>query len=417
MQLATKHLTAFAPATPNLGELNQLRGVLLALTRCGAEEFGLRFVHNLDMCLDNVNGRPLKRHLYADEESFGRDYFASLDAYFARHLLVPRVFVVACTQDENENAAINVEAACRTVKKYYAARGLGKVVTAAVNSRPYKYLAADVVHIAGHLLTDEERRWLENDEDMRKKVFVSEGIIHNMSRTYILQKYGQPKMRRLLAAFENGRPNVVFALGGRVNGDEIRLTTVHAAAILEKLAMLQDRGFNVIVTNGPRTPNDVTDYFYEQSLVGGQKIAFYNSKPVARTAADRTPEKWRIYSGRHEAAFLRQASNVGNVWPAVLGLPDTLAVHTFDSFAGCETAASGIPTAICRQVSIDRFVRPDCYRLAEQLISGGYAVDFEDFDGRVLPRELGLKTLPNANMRLARKIAAKTAAVLSGKED
>lgn len=83
---------------------------------------------------------------------------------------------------------------------------------------------------------------------------------------------------------------------------------------------------------------------------------------------------------------------------------NTLVVHTFDSFACCETAASGIPTAICREVEIDRAVRPDCYRLADQLTAAGYAADFADFDGETEPRDLKLKVLPSVNSLLAKKI-------------
>ena len=125
---------------------------------------------------------------------------------------------------------------------------------------------------------------------------------------------------------------------------------------------------------------------------------------MARTDEERVPEKWRVYSGKHEEEFLRQAEKYGNVYPGVLGLENTLVVHTFDSFACCETATSGIPTALCREVESDRAVRPDCYRLADQLTAAGYAADFADFDGETEPRDLKLKVLPSVNSLLAKKI-------------
>lgn len=396
------HMVAFAPPTPKLGEFNQLRGVLSGLMRFGSK--GVHFAYNLDMCFENVAGGPLKRHLYADDETFGRDVFRCLDDYFARHLLVPKVFVTICSPDDAGHAAANVDAVCRAVKEYYAAHGMGRVVTAAVNSKMYRYRFADVVHVCGHLLSEDDRRMMENDAELKERFFVSEGIIHNMTQTFIRQKFGQPKMREIAAAYRNGRPNAVFALGGRVEGREIRFTLKHAENIFRRARALADKGYNVIVVNGPRTPNDVTDYFYEQSLAAGSEIAFFNAKQVARTDEERTPEKWRIYSGKHEEEFLRQAEKYGNVYPGVLGLENTLVVHTFDSFAGCETAASGIPTAICREVEIDRAVRPDCYRLADQLTAAGYAIDFDRFDGQTDPQNLNLKVLPNVNMLLAEKI-------------
>ena len=73
-------------------------------------------------------------------------------------------------------------------------------------------------------------------------------------------------------------------------------------------------------------------------------------------------------------------------------------------FSCCETAACGIPTAICREAEVDRAVRPDCYRLADQLTAAGYAIDFADFDAETEPRDLKLKVLPNVNFLLAEKI-------------
>ncbi len=404
-----KHFIAFAPPTPNLGELNQLRGVLSALMRFHGDG-DIRFAYNMDMCFENVSDTPLRRHLYVDDAAFARDVGCCLDVYFSRHLLVPRVLAVACSQGENENACPNADAMCRAVKSYYERHQMGKLVTVVVNSRMYPYVSADVVHICGHLLTDEERRNLKAGTDGGKKFFISEGIIHNMSRVFIRQKFWQPKIRKVIEVCRNGRPNVVFSLGGRVDGDEIRFTLSHAEVIWRRLSELNDKGYNIIVVNGPRTPNDVTDYFYEHSLATDGRIMFFNSKPVAQTDEERASERWRIYSGRHEEAFIRQASEVGNVYPGVLGLDNTLAVHTFDSFASCETAASGIPTAICRWVEIDEAVRPDCYRLADLLKDGGYVIDFVDFDGSVEPKDLKLKLLPNSNYELAEKIKRACAA-------
>lgn len=86
-----RHMIAFAPSTPKLGEFNQLRGVLSGLMHFCCED--VHFAYNLDMCFENVAGGPLKRHLYADDEAFERDVFRCLDDYFSRHLLVPKVFV------------------------------------------------------------------------------------------------------------------------------------------------------------------------------------------------------------------------------------------------------------------------------------------------------------------------------------
>lgn len=309
-----RHMIAFAPSTPKLGEFNQLRGVLSGLMHFCCED--VHFAYNLDMCFENVAGGPLKRHLYADDEAFERDVFRCLDDYFSRHLLVPKVFVTICSPEDAGHAAANVDAVCRAVKDYYAAHDMGRVVTAAVNSSIYRYRFADVVHVCGHLLSEEDRQTLEADAELKRKVFVSEGIIHNMSRTFIRQKFGQPKMREIAAAYRNGRPNAVFALGGRVEGPEIRFTLSHAENIFRRMRALADKNYNVIVVNGPRTPNEVTDYFYEQSLAAESKIAFFNSKQVARTDEERVPENGAFIRESTRKSFCVRRKNTATFIPA-----------------------------------------------------------------------------------------------------
>ena len=87
-----------------------------------------------------------------------------------------------------------------------------------------------------------------------------------------------------------------------------------------------------------------------------------------------------------------------------MGKKKVFVVHTFDSFASCETATCGIPTFICRDVKIKKSKRPDCYRLADALIKGGYAMDFDDLLAQnelFIPK---LRLLPSVNGLLTERV-------------
>ncbi len=398
-----KNLVAFAPPTPNLGELNQIRGIFTALMQCQNDE-RKRFAFNLAVCFKNIVGGSLRLSSYENYEDFKADVFRCLDYYFSKHVLIPRIFVMAYTQSDNIRGISNVDSMCRAVKEYYEQNRLGWIYTVAVNAKLGDYRWTDLILVAGHMLSEADKDRLAADEELKKKVFVSEGIVHNMSRLYIRQKFRQKKVQTLLTKYKNGKPNVVFVCGGRVAGPEIRLPLENAEKIYAKMAELADKGYNSVILNGPRTPNEVTDYFCEQSLLSGGKVDFYNSKSLSHDKGSKLLEPWRVYRGKFEEKFGVEQKQYGAIYPAILGLENTLAVHSFDSFASCETASSGIPTAICRWVEIDKNIRPDCYRLADLLTNGGYAVDFADFDGRVEPKDLKLKLLPNSNLEFAKRI-------------
>ena len=136
-------------------------------------------------------------------------------------------------------------------------------------------------------------------------------------------------------------------------------------------------GYGVVFVNGPRTPNNVTDYLFEKAAQLPD-IIFQNSKKIASSDDERTPAHWRIYSGQNEAVF-RTLAKLGNVYPGVLGWPNTLVVHTMDSYSSCETSGAAIPTAISKKgLWVDPAARYDCHNL-EQLLCPRYAIDFDEF--------------------------------------
>jgi len=393
-------ITSFALFTPNVGEQNQIRGLAVWLAKLGRKNKKFGTVLNFDIFAPNISGGSLRLSDYSDYSSFEKDVNMCLDAYFAAHLWTPRIFITSFTQGEKENAARNSDALCKAVKDYYLRNRKGEVVTVVVTAGVYDYAAADIVNIPEHMISDGDCRLIAGNTE---KFFVSTGIIHNMTKTFIRQKFWQKRLRRALSDMSDDAPTVVFCLGGRSNGNDIVFGLAEAEKIWHKIRRLTDRGYKAIIVNMHRTPNDVTDYFYEQSLQCSD-VRFFNSKKIAEKDEERTLENWRVYYGPHEDEFRRQMAKYGNVYPGVLGRKNVIAVHTFDSFASCETASSGIPTAICRDVKINAATRPDCYRLADELISRKYAIDFDDFDGSVMPDSLNLKPLPMVNKVFARKV-------------
>ncbi len=105
-------------------------------------------------------------------------------------------------------------------------------------------------------------------------------------------------------------------------------------------------------------------------------IVFQNCKKIAAGNAER--QIWRIYSGKYEEDFAK-LQKLGNIYPAVLGYGNTLAVHTSDTYSCCETISAGISTAISAEGTyIDKAVRADCLNMLRLMVPK-YTLRFEDF--------------------------------------
>ena len=124
------------------------------------------------------------------------------------------------------------------------------------------------------------------------------------------------------------RKRVVFCLGGRVEGSEIIFDINYAQKLYNDAEKLAASNYGIVFVNGPRTPNSVTDYLYEKSLKNPNTI-FQNCKRIAQSKEDYLPSAWRIYSGPHEDEF-KKLQALGNIYPAVLGMDNTLAIHTLE---------------------------------------------------------------------------------------
>lgn len=391
--MAAKKYVPFAIAPADMGCRNHLLGAFRAIAELTKQKFD---VAKLMVIPDGSESYSEVRQAmiytnFASYRVFKSRLFELLDAYFKGMRRKPKVFITVYNPTESHEPGRNADVLCRAVKEYYKEKKLGTVFTVVLSSRFYKYRYVDLINIPKHLMTFALRIRLLRNKALRKKVLVTMGTIHNFTAQNVADKYeelqkimAKEKKNKSLAVvieklnrYFDKKKHVVFCLGGRVEGSEIVFDINYAQKLYSDAKKLAAAGFGVVFVNGPRTPNSVTDYLYEKSLKS-QDILFQNCKRIAQIKEDYSVSAWRIYSGPYEKEF-KTLQKIGNIYPAVLGAKNTLAIHTMDSYSACETASASIPTAVsCRGLFIDQAIRYDCTNLA-QLLCPKYAIDFDDF--------------------------------------
>ena len=398
--------------TANLGYLNQIYGAFKALEDLTGNTYDYDNAFLLPVGINHV--RDLKENMnlskFSDYAAFKKEVFSILDNFLKSKKIAPKVFIVAYDQAENKAAGKNVDAVCRAVKEYYKEHNLGNVFTAVLTSQLHKYKYVDLINVPKHLLTLKSRIRLLRNAGLRKKTLITIGTINNFNRKLVkdkkkdfiasLQKYKEnPELLTQIQKLSNfiaSPKKVVICLGGRVEGAEINFTLQFAKKLLSDAQKLVACGYGVVFVNGPRTPNDVSDFLYEQTC-HEDNIVFHNCKNIAQSDEDRTPRRWRIYSGKYEKEF-SQMLIIGNIYPGILGFDNLLVAHTMDSYSCCETANAAITTAICTKgIEIDEEVRRDCYNLV-QLLCPKFAIEWDDFVNfsqymNVEPKDLKPKVL------------------------
>ena len=182
-------VTVFAPFTPNMGEQNQIKGLVTWLARCSRNSKNAKFVTNMELFMQNVTGNSLRCSDYASFSDFEKDMFICFDNYFQNHLIKPRLFVTALTQGEKEQAVNNAEAECLAVKNYYKQKNWGNIMTVIMTAKYGSYEIADLVNLPEHQLSSQEFKQVSENPNLADKVFFSLGIVHNLTKTFIRQKY------------------------------------------------------------------------------------------------------------------------------------------------------------------------------------------------------------------------------------
>jgi hypothetical protein len=316
--MENKKIIALGFGTANQGEQSQLIGALNAIAKLTKTEVDIdkqvllpKNVDSLFEMKDNISFLDFKNY-----KSYKEYLYTLLDDYFSKTSFIPNVFIKVFNQAENNDAFTNTDMTCKAIKEYYQEHNLGNIFTTILTSRYYKYKYVDLINIPKHLLNFSARIRLLHNKELRKKSLITIGTVNNFSKELVDEKYKElnEKLDELkddsevgdlvnkLLAYKKQKAHIVFCLGGRVNGQEIRFDLNYAKRIFQDAERLKSAGYGILFVNGHRTPNDVSDYVYEKAN-RDDKIVFCNCKKVAMTIDDRLDNYWRIYSGRNEFSF------------------------------------------------------------------------------------------------------------------
>lgn len=397
----------FALAPIDVGYRNQIIGAMNSINGLTGNKFNIEDLFILPE--DKENYTELKNTLHYSKfknyREFKKVLFQRMDIFMQKKTFIPRIFITAYNLTESKDAGKNADKLCYVVKQYYKEHNLGKVMTVILTSRYYKYKYADFINIPKHLMTFMIRIRLLKNMNLKRKVLVTTGTIHNTNIQTINNKHQELKklltkyknnteIKDVIEKFENYKnksKKVVVLLGGRVQGPEIQFDIEYAKKLFSNAQKLSKLGYGIVFVNGARTPNDITDYLYKRAQKN-KDIIFYNCKRIAKNNNERSEENWRIYSGKYEKEFSEQQI-IGNIYPGIIGYKNTLVVHTKDSYSSCETACSSIPTSISSNgLYINPEIRYDCQNLVD-LMCPLYAIEFDEFVKRALQEKIEPKDL------------------------
>ncbi len=403
-------MRVFAINTIDLGYRNQLLGAINAINK----------YTNYNALSEKCIATPIKTNKLSDDafcfsnynnyKTFKQDIFLTLDAYFKTIKYIPRIFVTTYNATETSTPDKNVDMLCRAVKEYYKTKSMGSIFTTVLTSKLYNYKYVHLINTPKHLLTFNSRIKLLKNKKLRKKTLITIGIIHNFSANLVeknktlleeqIEKHSKNKLLKQhiekIKNFIKSDKKAVICLGGRVAGNEIIFDVNYAKKLMNRCKTLANNNYHITIVNGPRTPSDVSDYLYKETL-NIKNIVFHNCKNVAQSDNER--KSWRNYSGANEEIFALH-KQFGNIYPGILGYDNTIAVHTSDSYSCCETASIGLPTAISSDgIYIDKTVRIDCINI-QQLLEPKYVINFENFVNlttymKIEPKHLNPNTLSN----------------------
>ena len=409
-----ENIIPFTIAPIDTGCRNQILGAFRAISELTGNQYDFEKLFVLPKDCENFASikTPLNASQFSSYKEFSTYIYSLLDNYMSTVTVIPNVFITVYNLTETLNAGEDADKICRAIKEYYEKKHLGIVLTAVLTSRFHKYKYADLINIPKHLLTFSARIRLLRHKNFRKKVLITLGTVNNFHNKLVHDNYKElsKRLSKLknnadikpfidkLDNYKNKTKHVVFCLGGRVESSDILFDLSYAQHLYDEAKKLIQNGYGIIFVNGPRTPNNITDFLYEKAKKN-PNIIFQNSKKIAKDDEERQPSKWRIYSGKYEKE-LATYEKIGNIYPGILAIKNTLVVHSMDSYSSCETSSAGIPTAVsCKEIFVNPDSRYDCHNLVK-LLCPKYAVDFNEFvqatcNMKIEPKDLRLNILPS----------------------
>ena len=405
--------------TQGLGTNNQMRGVVMQGAK--SRKKGEKVPVSREALLKAPDGTLLHPKNYASLAEFQAATRKAVDAYLKENK-APDFVVLPLDHAKSKEENKDVDLLSKAVKDAFAARD-HQVKTMVLASNLYDYQNVDLIHVGKHLLSAEDEAVLKTNPSLKSRVVETLGVPSNISWASIRNLAHQPAAEKVLAKYQSfkkvldgkllygqdallqekkGKKNMLFSLGGMTDNGAIGFDLSDAEKLMKSAIKLKAQGYNVIFTNSPRTPSDVTDYLYEKCQAF--HMDFFNSKKIAQNEEE--AQNFRNYNGKYKKEFEAQASSVGNIYPAVLDVCEFV-VNTHDSFSyTSDAAALGIPSVVYTGNFIDKNRRPDCYKLFDLCHKGGYAISLDEALGQIERGEsLKTKKMDDVSTQLVKAMA------------
>ena len=290
-----------------LGSDNQTRAIILD----GAEKGNVPVTRS--QLLRSIDGKLLHRNQYASNEEFHKAVHQTLTMYYQslqqENAPIPDYFAIPFDHGNNNEECEAVDLLSGYIKEFAKNKGLN-VKTVALTAKVHNYQNLDLVHVGRHQMSHGDEVMIKSNHDLKDKLIITDGVPSNLNWVNIEMQANSPKKSAELAKFRDKKV-ALFSLGGKTSNGAINFTIEDAQNLLASAKKLKNAGYEIIFTNSPRTPNDVTDFLYENCNDSG--FSFYNSKRITDNPQEAI-DNFTIYHGKYNQEFKQQSQNIdGNI--------------------------------------------------------------------------------------------------------
>ncbi len=377
-----------------LGSDNQTRAIILE----GARKSNIPVTKS--QLLRSIDGKLLHRNQYANNEEFHKAVHQTLTMYYQSlqqtNAPFPDYFALPFDHGNNNEECEAVDLLAKYINEFAKNQGLN-VKTIALTAKVHNYQNIDLIHVGRHLITYDDEIIINSNHNLKSKLIITDGVPSNLNWINIEMQANSPKKSAELTKYKDKKV-ALFVLGGKTSNGAINFTIEDAQNLLTSAKKLKNAGYEIIFTNSQRTPNEVTDFLYENCNDIG--FGFYNSKQITDTPQEAI-DNFTIYHGKYNQEFKQQSQNIdGNIYPAVLSLcrNNGFVVNTWDSFSyTSEAAALGITSVVYKGNSIDTLSRPDCKKLLENCEQAGYIKILDESFINLADKDKKTKIMPVVN--------------------
>lgn len=358
--------------TINRGTSNQLKGLIIQAQQ-DKNNLHNKFIPINELVWTGLNGEFFSARNFKDTQQFNTALSNRIDVFLQKNYHIPDIIALPFDQSLGIKENEDVDLLAELLKENFLKHNI-KIKTLVIASNLYSYKNVDFIHIGAHQLSQEDEDRLQKDTALNKRIIRTLGVPSDLTKMQIkLATHKNEQLKNLIESYAT-TPTVVYSLGGKTADGIIKFTIDDAQNIMNSAYCFAEHGYKVIITNSPRTPNDVTDYLYQQCL-DNPDLVFYNCKNVAKTEAEK--QNFRFYTGPHEKEFSDFYDLYGNIYPAVLDICDFV-VNSHDSFSyTSDVAALGIPSVVYtgNEIGEPRF---DCHKLFKLCHEAGYTISLNE---------------------------------------